>query len=303
MMSMKSQERRWALPQYETVERFVMRVLFALVVWLHIPRSLAHIEITAPHGIARLFDLRFLLDPQVFAVAQYAMWIALLLYVARVGWAVVLPYLAVLSVLVGTLSNSRGGIGHNLQIVSLVLCAQTAAHFWHVFRTRAAGARDGRAAEDRVIWWSQEAIVATYFVSGLTKLIRSSGMWVFESPLIAAQIVKSNEQFYYNRLEAPPDRFGAASAEWMAQHPLIVGAVLSIGLLLELTAPLALFGRRAALGYGLALVLFHATVHRVMKLDFAFNSYLLWIYLVNVPFWVLLAARAIQRRESPAPRP
>ena len=294
---MKTRDGRAELPRYETLERLVMRALFALVVWLHIPRSLAHIEITAPHGVGRLLDLRFLLDPQVFAIAQYAMWIALLLYVARVGWSIVLPYLTVLSVLVGTLSNSRGGIGHNLQIVSLVLCAQTAAHFWSVFRQRAAaGASDSRAAEDRVIWWSQQAIVATYFVSGLTKLIRSSGMWIFESPLIAAQIVKSNEQFYYNRLEAPPDQFGATIAEWMAHHPFVVGAVLSIGLLLELTAPLALVGRRAALGYGVGLLLFHVTVHRVMKLDFAFNSYLLWIYLVNVPFWVLLVVRAIQRR-------
>ena len=301
-MSLNLRDQRWTLPEHETFERVTMRALFALVVWLHIPRSLAHIEITAPHGFARLLDLAFLLDPRVYAVAQYTMWVALLLYIARVGWSVVLPYLTVLSVLVGTVSNSRGGIGHNLQIVSLVLCAQTAAHFWSVFRSRAAGARDGRAAEDRVIWWSQQAIVATYFVSGLTKLFRSSGMWIFESPLIAAQIVKSNEQFYYNRLQAPPDQFGAAIAEWMAQHPFVVGAVLSIGLLLELTAPLALFGRRAALGYGLALVLFHATVHRVMKLDFAFNSYLLWIYFVNVPFWGLLAARTIGRRGSP-PRP
>jgi hypothetical protein len=258
---MKTRDSRAELPHYETFERLVMRALFALVVWLHIPRSLAHIEITAPHGVGRLVDLRFLLDPQVFAIAQYAMWIALLLYVARVGWSIVLPYLTVLSVLVGTLSNSRGGIGHNLQIVSLVLCAQTAAHFWSVFRQRAAaGASDARTAEDRVIWWSQQAIVATYFVSGLTKLIRSSGMWMFESPLIAAQIVKSNEQFYYNRLEAPPDQFGATIAEWMAQHPFVVGAVLSSGLLLELTAPLALVGRRAALGYGVALLLFHVTV-------------------------------------------
>ncbi|HSH37395.1 MAG TPA: hypothetical protein VK993_01305 [Chthoniobacterales bacterium] len=284
-------------PNYEAFERVAMRLLFALIVWLHIPSSLAHIAITEPHGIARVFDLRFLVDPQAFAWCQYLMWAALVAYVAGIGWSVALPYLTAFSVLVGTVNNSRGAIGHSLQIVSLVLCAQTAAHLYSVWRRRKTGEHHRpRLAEDRVIWWSQQAIVATYFVSALTKLIRSSGMWFFDSPLIAAQIIKSNDQLYYNHLDPAAVGFGATIAAWMTQHPLLVGIVLSSGLFLELTTPLALFGRRLALGYGLALLLFHLSVHRVMKLDFAFNGYLLWVYLVNVPYWTRCVTRWARTR-------
>ena len=283
--------------EHHLVERVAMRVLFAFVVWRHIPASLAHLEITAPNGLARWFDLRFLLDPQAFAWCRYALAAALVVYVLRIGWSVALPYMTLLSIGVGTVINSHGAIAHYLQIVSLVLGAQTAAHFYSLFAVRAeSGAAYRAAAENRVIFWSQQAIVATYLVSALTKLLRTSGMWVFQSPLISVQIIKTNDQEYYNRLDAASYGAGAEIADWMVQHPLITGLVLSTGLLLELAAPVALLGRRYAAAIGVALVLFHTTVHQVMKLNFLFNEYLIWIYLVNVPFWVLLAFRAMQRR-------
>ena len=79
----------------------------------------------------------------------------------------------------------------------------------------------------------------------------------------------------------------------------ITGDPLQLGLLeLFRFAPIALFGRGYAAGYGLSLLLFHATVHRVMKLHFLYNEYLIWIYLVNVPFWILLAARSLSGMRS-----
>ena len=274
--------------EHHWTERLAMRVLFAAVVAWHVPGSLAHLEITAPNGPARWIDLRFLLDPQVYTMCRYALWVALALYVFRIGWSIALPYLALLSIAIGAIINSHGAILHYLQIVSLVLCAQTAAHFYSVFGRRGEARA---AAEDRVIWWSRQAIVATYLVSGLTKLIRTSGTWFFQSPLVAVQIIKTNEQDYYDQLDHTSYEAGASIAEWMVQHPLLVGLVLSTSLLLELTSPLALCSRVLAAGYGLALVLFHTTVHHVMKLSFLYNEYLLWIYLVNVPFWLVLAFR------------
>lgn len=289
-------ELRPARTEHSGLERLGMRVLFALVVWRHIPGSINHLEISAPNGLARWVDLRLLLDPQIFAWCRYALAVACALYVLRIGWSVALPYMALLSIATGTLINSTGAIAHYLQIVSLVLATQTAAHFYSLFATqRGPGATRRADAENLVIFWSQQAIVATYLVSALTKLLRTSGMWFFQSPLIAVQIIKTNDQEYYNRLESANYDAGLATADWMVQHPLLTGLVLSTGLLLELAAPAALFGRWYAAGVGIALVLFHTSVHQVMKLNFLYNEYLIWIYLVNVPFWVLLAFGALQR--------
>ena len=277
---------RYSPVEYGPLERLLMRLLFALVAAAQIPASLAHLSISRPNGLARVVDLSFLLNPQVLAGFRYALWFMLVLYVLRVGWAVVLPYIALLSLAVGSVNNSHGAISHTFQILSLVLVAQTAAYYYGKLRRLN---RD--AAENRMIFWSQQAIVATYLVSAITKLINSSGMWFFQTPYVAVQIVKTTEQSYYNTLDAASRGAGLAIADWIVQHPVLVALVMTAGFFVELLAPLALLGRRWALFFGLSLVLFHETIDRVMKLHFAFNEYLLWIYLVNVPFWALTAIR------------
>ena len=294
----------WRLPtiEYGAFERAAMRVLFAIVVAVHLRPSLAHLQITQPNGLAHFVDLHFLLDPAIYAIGRYLLWAALILYVLRIGWSIALPYMTAFSIAVGSVNNSHGAISHYMQIVSLVLCAQTAAHFYSLLRRNRPGDRSAAAVERerRVIEWSQQAIVATYLVSALTKLIRTSGMWFFQSPLIALQIIKTNDQDRYDHFGAAGYENAPAIADWIVQHPLITGMVLSTGLLLELVAPIALFGRRFALGYGLSLLLFHASVHRVMKLHFLYNEYLIWIYLVNVPFWLAFLWFRLRRPNRPA---
>ena len=274
-----------------------MRVLFAFVVAAHMPETLAHHSMSQPNGLARLVDLTFLLNTDTLALLRYALWAALVLYVFRIGWTIVLPYMTLLSIATGSVNNSQGAISHGLQIVSLVLLAQCCAHFYSRF---AGEARSGPTGENRMVFWSQQAIVATYFVSALTKLINSSGMWFFQAPFIAVQVVKTTEQSYYNRLDENARASGLALAEWIVAHPLLVIAMLTAGFLLEFLAPVALLGRRFALLIGLSLIAFHESIARLMKLHFEYNEYLVAIYLVNAPFWTFAAIRWWRSRAAAA---
>jgi hypothetical protein len=276
-----------------------MRALFAAVVAFHIPLHPGVERISAPNGLARLLDLTFLLNPTAFDVCRYAAYAALVLYVLRVGWWLTLPYLTLFCVAFGSVLNSRGAIGHHLQIVALVLLAQTVALvIGPMRRNRGASAGSTTTDEDRLINWSQQAIAATYLVSGVTKLLESSGAWILQSPLVALQVMKTNEQDFYDALGNGGAGAALATAEWMASHPLLVGIAMTGGLLLELGAPAMLLGRGWAACYGLALIVFHESIGAVMKLNFVYNKYLIWIYLVNVPFWILLAWRSARRRSS-----
>ena len=286
-----------APPHYAGWERLAMRVLFALVVARHIPLSLDYNSLPLPNGLARIVDLTFLLDPSVFTTWRYVLYATLVLYVLRIAWSIVLPFITFFSVAVGSVINSHGAIAHYLQIVALVLLAQTIAHFYNLIcEYRTGSPTDGSGGEDRIVRASQQAIAATYLVSALTKLINSGGAWILQSPFIAVQIVKTTEQDFYDTLDPARAGSGVAIAEWMAHHPLIVAAVLTSGFLLELTAPLLLLGRGWAAFYGIAFLTFHESVHRVMKLQFVYNEYLAWIYLVNVPFWIVIGARWVSRR-------
>ncbi len=283
---------RAAAIEYEWYERFAMRCFFAFALSKLIPISLEAFPITTPNGLARLFDLRFLLNPETFAICRACFLFALVLYAMRIGWSIVLPFLTLAAVLVGTVINSNGAISHYSQIVSLVLCAQTVAHFTNVFHRRQN--LTNAQNEYRVIFWSQQAIVATYLVSGLTKLLRTSGMWIIQSPKVALQIIKTTDQDYYDRLDLASRSHGQVIADWIVHHPLPVALLLGAGLVLELTTPLALLGRIWALVYGLSLIAFHESIQRVMKLGFPFNEYLAWIYLVNVPFWIYVLSRLLR---------
>lgn len=277
-----------------------MRALFALLVAHHIPAWLPYNSLPAPNGLAVLVDLSVLLNPAVFAVCRYILYAALALYVLRIGWSFVLPYMTLLSIAVGSITNSQGAIGHSMQVVALVLLAQTAAHFYSLFRARGSDRAPSEAdGEGRMIRWSQQAFAATYLASGVTKVIRSSGEWIWQSPFAALQVIKTNEQRFHDLLDPAAVGAGAAVAEWMLQHPFLVGSAMTAGLLLELSAPLLLLGRGWAAFYGLALVAFHESIHRVMNLQFVYNEALAWIYLVNVPFWLALVAGWIRRRGHP----
>jgi hypothetical protein len=233
-------------------EHVAMRLLFAAVVAHHIPASLGLDKIPKPNGLARILDLRFLLDPTVYSAARYALFAALILYVLRIGWSFALPYMALLSIAAGSIYNSQGAISHHLQIVPLVLLAQTAAHFWDMAQTRRAGVvDDALRREARVVQWSQQAVVAVYLVSALTKLIHTSGAWVLQSPMIVLQIIKTNDQTFYDNLDPALADGGQSLADSLANHPLLVGAVMTAGLLIELTSPLALLGRWWAAFYGI----------------------------------------------------
>ncbi len=275
------------------IERSVIRVLFAFVLAHHLPVTLAYDSLPYPNGLARVLDLTAILEPRVYTACRYTFYGALAFYVLRLGWWLVLPYMTLLSIIVGSTLNSQGGIGHYLQIVSLVLLAQTAAYYYHWVRSR--GPTEDFDAEGRLISWSQQAIAATYLASGLTKLITTSGRWIFQSPLVAIQIIKTNEQDFYDKLSSASSANAWTTAEWMAHHPWIVGALMTAGLLLELAAPVLLLGRRAAAAYGLTLLLFHHTIHRMMKLHFVYNEYLLWIYVINIPFWICAAFLTVRR--------
>ena len=163
---------------YHAWERFFMRLFFALVVAAHIPRSLAHKAISQPNGLARLVDLTPLLNDSTLNVCRYVLWAALILYVLRIGWPVVLPYMTLLSIAVGSVNNSQGAISHGLQIVSLVLSRRAAHFIYGRFSKDPQTRADG---ENRIVFWSQQAIVATYLVSALTKLISTWGMWFFQA--------------------------------------------------------------------------------------------------------------------------
>jgi hypothetical protein len=275
-------------------ERFTMRLLFAWLVLRATPDRLYYVEIPSPNGLARMIDLHFLLDPRVFTVCHTLLIIALVLYVLRLFLWLALPVALFINVATNAIVNSQGAVQHAFQIVSLVLLAQTAAHFHGLWRRRQG--EQPALLEERLIWWSQQTIVAVYLVAGLTKLIVTKGLWIFQARFIAVSVAKAGYQSFHNNLNSAELQRHLAVADFAAAHGWIMALIAALGLLLELGAPVMLLKRGLAAVFGSALLVFHLGLDRTMSLGFIYNQWLLIIYLINIPYWITVAVRNIRGR-------
>ena len=68
--------------------------------------------------------------------------------------------------------------------------------------------------------------------------------------------------------------------------------------MIELFAFLALYNRTAALIVGFAMLALHWGIEITMGLDFKNNSAMIWIFLINVPFWILWLSGKIAKRDG-----
>lgn len=285
-------------------EAALMRLFFAGVLALSFSmmaeKARGFSGLPAPNGLGRWLDVAVLADPTVNSLAA-ALFLALLpLYVAGLALPLVGGLILLLHVALGSLLNSQGAIGHTYQPVSLVLGVQWLASLWAGIRRPSEWLFVRRAGGAAAVDASRQMLAACYAVSGLSKLVASGGLWMWNAPLLALQIEKTRAMNFYNTLEPVPGR-SAEVAQLLLDHPWVARVLIGAALPLELLAVLACLNRGLGLVLGLVLILFHSTVSRIMGLDFSLNQYLLLIFFVNVPFWAWWALQSLRSSRGSAP--
>ncbi len=277
------------------VELFFIRAIVAWMVWDIYQDAGDWSGQAEPVGLARFVDLTFFSSGSFHNATAPILLFACAAYVFGIGFPVVLPVMTLLVIGTETLENSQGSTNHNTQILALCLVVQTIWHFvsmglrgwsWGVFGD------DGKRREEMSVWFSMQVIAACYVVSGISKLL-GKGNWVLDSVNYPLQLIKTERMGYYNELQSHVvenpgwiQGMGLWMRELLIANPWINPFVLSIGLLLELFAFLAFFGRLPALVLGVLLIAFHFTVHLIMNLTFQYNILLLTAFFVFPVYWI-----------------
>ena len=280
---MRDWEKPWFRPpELSPAGCALVRLLFAGLVYVTIPNAMGLTGQPYPVGLARLFDLTFLSQPGVMLTIKLFTIPALIIYTLGFIPIVTLSWMLLATVLPGTLDNSQGATQHSLQIVSLITLAQliyhVAAATKFLVHSKLQHARWG-------VFMGQQAIVAAYTVTALSKLGRSGFAWVADSKNFPIQMTKNIRMQYYNTLEAETVvGFWAKSSAWVEQvlvdSPNLCRLLMSGGLFLELFAIIALCGRRLGAAYGSLLILFHVLVRTMTGLNFRYHIAALFIFLV-----------------------
>src|SRR5207244_5841451 len=107
-----------------------------------------------------------------------------------------------------------------------------------------------------------------YLVAGLTKLIVTKGLWIFQARNIAVEIAKTAHQTFYDRVDGAHLQEQLTVAHFAAAHGWWIVLIAGGGLFLELGSPLMLVNRLLAALFGCALLGFHLALDRVIGLVF-----------------------------------
>lgn len=305
-------------------ELFWMRLGIALLAIYAITGRVYETGQPDPVGLARWIDFTFLgRSEPLWRIALFGLdipfhWWTLAVAAGMalyVSGRLVAPGLLVATFFVlgyGALKNSQGAATHHLQGLALVLLVQAACYAWRAVAGRGEVDPDPSArrleTHRTAAWMGMQAFVASYVVTAVTKLVRSEFGWIRDAEFFPLQLEKARMSDYYNVLEILPgsggwfDRMTVALTDAFIASPTFCRAFLGAGLFLELTAFLALGGRRWALAYGLLIILFHLTVSHVMQLTFELNMLAALVLLVNIPFWIgRLVRRDGSAQDDPSP--
>lgn len=268
--------------------------------------SMAFDQQPSPNGIARFVDLTFFSNERFISILPWIVIPAILLYASGTSLPIVLPLLCFISIGSRTLSNSQGAIHHGFQLVSAILLVQTCVILFGCFyrllkKKHFVDARQ-RTIRDYFIYFTILLCVSFYMIAGYIKLIKSDGEWIQNSPYIGVQLVKTDRQNYYTNMDA--EHYGQEKVTWasdMLEHPNFTRIFMGCGLCLELFAFIALFSRGWCAITGLMIIAFHQLNDAIMGLMFYHNEKIVWIFLVNIPFWIVLLSRKIRKRPGLIP--
>jgi hypothetical protein len=262
---------RWWFFQAPPERLATLRIAIGLFAWIYLIARLPHFasfSAMSPSAFRPVGPVGILVAP----LPAWSTWTLAILAVASgaafvIGWRFVItgPLFAATLLWVTSYASSWGMIFHtdNLLVLHvIVLALASAAAAWSV------DARGKEAIEesDRFGWplrLMAAITVLAYFMAGIAKLKNEGLTWVttdFLREYVAYDALRKAE------LGSTHSPLGA----WLAQHSWPWRPLAALSLTMELAAPLALLGRRAAMVWAIAAIAFHAGVLALMAILFLY---------------------------------
>ncbi|MGY8641884.1 MAG: hypothetical protein ACKVJU_12420 [Verrucomicrobiales bacterium] len=289
--------------RYAGWEWAIMRSVFCVLLWLATTHRLLPIPIDIHdqtdqekgNGFANLFNLDWIGQPGTETIIQIIFLILLVIYAIGKWPLFISGGLLVIHTLIGSIYSSPAKDHHASQIIGMVLLGQFIWFAWEAIRNRFYPklCADGHDRPSGAIFLSQQLIAAAYTVSAISKWVNSGGgiipgaKWISQVPNIAVQFEKTNQQAYFDTLQAPANaEFNQLSIDFVINYPVLAMIVFGSAFYLEFFAILALWNRKIGLIYGLGLIALHLGIDAVMHLKFFNFEAVVFVFFVNLPFWI-----------------
>lgn len=272
--------------RYTRTEWFFLKLTLAAL-WLRLA-SRIFIDTSGvpyPSGLCSLVDCSFLATPET---ARYIYLGALLLsipYLLECWMKYTTLLMFLLSCLMFTLEESNGVL-NRCSLYSMLFFAQSAAYFM-----------GGRDLKVNRIQFAVQVIAAGYFLAGVSKVAASGPGWITDAPNAAVQMIKNYAYEFYNSNNQVYIDMGMQQARFVIENKPVIIVLFAFSLLFELTAWVAMFGKRHAFVYGLLLLGMHmgilyfmdiliVAIFYPMLIILLNPAYTIWFWLGEVGLWI-----------------
>ena len=183
-------------------------------------------------------------------------------------------------------------------MVDLIVFVSLCGFILHVIRQMGTVARPHPEVNSWLLMSGQYMIGTCYFLSVVTKMVRSKGEWLMNSQYLALDFVKTMRQSYYNDLD-PSFAHEPRGVVFLMQHENIARLFFDAGLALEVALVFTVGSRKLALMLGLAVIAMHETIKALMTLSFPTHEAMIVLFFINAPFLLtLLWQKVIRNAES-----
>jgi hypothetical protein len=281
-------------------EMFFFRLGCGLLVWWQFPSLEQYHQMPFPRGLGHWMDLTFLSAPGTDRVLVWILLPCLVLYVLGRGTVFTLGVIVAVYSAAGSLVNSQGATSHTHQLLVMTLIGQWVAALWDFGGTCCRGNVgiwvDSIRRQQAMAQVARIVISAAYLTCGLSKIVATSGTWISRTPNLALGIMKSHANYFYDDLQLTNPFFSSTVPHWMVEHPVATCLIFGPGLFIELFLFLGLLGRGWSFIFGSIAVVFHLLVGLIMLLFFTAHIWLILLYFVNVPYWLVRGGGALKAK-------
>lgn len=277
--------------QYSTKQWKWMKIPF-IIFWFFVSSNslLISSDLLNPIGICTYFNCSFLLFNTTKIILLVLSFIFTLMYIFEKNMLISTLVLSVISIISFSLADSQG-IFDRMDVLSGVLIAQFIAYL--IFRLNG----QFEKLEKNRIFYSQQILVALYFLSGLSKLFVSGLTWFQSTDGFALQIVKAN---MFKEINHPNHDFGLKAevmSSFVIEHPFITTVLLAISLFIELFSFLIFFNKKMPFYYGVLLLFLHLGIWMFLSVILVGIVVSNLIFLLNIFYLLYLVKNHLTNKK------
>lgn len=242
-------------------------------------RPINYPAVDSPVGLCRIVPCSFLGTTPGFTLFVVLAGILFTLYLLEKKMVVVTIGLGVITQLVLNLELSNG-IRSRGGVVTMLFYSQAVAYIANYVRFIECNYKKYR------IQFPIQIIAASYVLSALSKLRESGIGWITEGRHIPLVMLKSYYHYYADTGNKAVLQNGQEFAYSLFANVNVIYLLLTITLILEFFAFLALINRRVTLVYGLLLLGMHIGMRYILNITLVLVAIPMIIFFIN-PFYYL----------------